>query len=110
MMFPKFVKHARRQIMPVTTQLYEALKDLLVVQYIPSTLLQQANGSIAKVVVKGTLKAEDQACLYEAVASLVSAMPPEQMRPALQMLLKGPAGNLTETLHAPPARLAADLQ
>lgn len=110
MMFPKFVKHARRQIMPVTTQLYEALKDLLVVQYIPSTLLHQANGSMAKVVVKGTLKAEDQACLYEAVASLVSAMPPEQMRPALQMLLKAPAGNLAETLHAPPARLSADLQ
>mmetsp|Transcript_73561 Transcript_73561/g.157660 ORF Transcript_73561/g.157660 Transcript_73561/m.157660 type:complete len:1027 (-) Transcript_73561:37-3117(-) len=109
-MFPRFLKLAKTQIVPFTEQIYNALKDLLVVQYIPSTLLPKSlDGSVAKVVVKGALKADDQAGLFEAVASLVAIMPPEQLRLALQMLLKGPADNLTEVLNAPPTRIAADI-
>jgi len=110
-MFSRFLKLAKKQIVPFTIQIYNALKDLMVVQYIPSNLVPvQVDGTLPKVVIKGTLKAEDQACLYEAIASLVSTMPPEQMRPALQMLLKQPADNLTEILSAPPARIATDVR
>jgi len=110
-MFSRFLKLARKQIVPFTTQIYNALKDLMVVQYIPSSLVPvQVDGTLPKVVIKGTLKAEDQACLYEAIASLVSTMSPEQMRPALQTLLKQPADNLTEILSAPSARIATDVR
>merc|ERR1719433_107365 len=63
-----------------------------------------------KVTVKGTVKAEDQACLYEAIASLVATLPAEQLRPSLQMLLRAPADNLAEILGAQPAKIASDLQ
>merc|ERR1719401_2734614 len=108
-MFSRFLKLAKKQIVPFTVQIYNALKDLLVVAYIPSSLVpKQLDGSMPRVTVKGTVKAEDQACLYEAIASLVATLPAEQVRPSLQMLLKAPADNLAEILGSPPARIAAD--
>jgi len=119
-MFSRFVKMLKKQIAPFAADIYEALKDLLAVQFIPSSLLPvQASGggatappaSTASVLVKGALKAEDQACLFEALAGLVSALPEEQMRPALQKLLEGPASNLAElATEAAQGRIAADTQ
>lgn len=110
-MLLRFLKVAKKQVAPFTVQIYEAVKDLMVVQYIPSSLMPtQADGTQPKVVVKGALKAEDQACLYEAIASLITALPAEQMRPSLQMLLKVPAEILTEILNAPPAKIGVDVQ
>jgi len=108
-MFSRFLKLAKKQIVPFTVQIYNALKDLMVVQYIPSSLVPvQVDGTIPTVVIKGAVKPDDQACLYEAIASLIATLPPEQMRPSLQMLLKAPADNLAEILGAAPARIATD--
>jgi len=101
----------KKQVVPFVVQMYEAMKDLLAVQYIPSSLVPvHADGMPSQVVLKGGLKAEDQGCLYEAISSLIIVMPPEQMRPALQLLLKDPAGNLTDILNAPPAKVASDVR
>eukprot|EP00747_Dinoflagellata_sp_TGD_P031985 gnl/TRDRNA2_/TRDRNA2_135663_c0_seq1.p1 gnl/TRDRNA2_/TRDRNA2_135663_c0~~gnl/TRDRNA2_/TRDRNA2_135663_c0_seq1.p1 ORF type:complete len:1053 (-),score=204.75 gnl/TRDRNA2_/TRDRNA2_135663_c0_seq1:92-3157(-) len=105
-MLSRFVKLVKLQVAPVTVQLYEALQDLLVVQYIPSTLVPA--GQEGKVVVRGALKLEDQASLYEALANLIAAMPAEQMRAALQLVLKSPAGNLTEIVSGAQSKLASD--
>mmetsp|Transcript_29813 Transcript_29813/g.55032 ORF Transcript_29813/g.55032 Transcript_29813/m.55032 type:complete len:1030 (+) Transcript_29813:29-3118(+) len=110
-MFGRFVKMARAQVAPFTMHVYEALQGLMVVPYIPSTLRPaQSNGQLPKVVVKGTLKTEDRGCLFEAIAMLIVCLPAEQMRPALQTVLKAPAGNLAEILNMAPARLATDVQ
>jgi len=110
-MFGRFVKLAKKQINPLTVQIHSALQDLLVVQYIPSALLPvQADGSLTKVVIKGSLKVEDQACLYEALASLVAGAPPEEMQAPLQLLLQGPAGNLSDMLSgSSSSRAASDM-
>ncbi|CAE8636508.1 unnamed protein product, partial [Polarella glacialis] len=110
-MFGRFVKLAKKQINPLTVQIHSALQDLLVVQYIPSALLPvQADGSLTKVVIKGSLKVEDQACLYEALASLVAGAPPEEMQAPLQLLLQGPAGNLNDMLSgSSSSRAASDM-
>lgn len=109
-MLSRFIKNVKQQVLPLTSHVYDALKDLLVVPFIPSALMPKPlpDGSLPKVAIKGALKADDQASLYEALAGLISAMPEEQKRPALQKLLEVPAGNLNEILNAAPARLAAD--
>jgi len=110
-MLPRLLKPMKKQVVPFVVQMYEAMKDLLAVQYIPSSLVPvHADGMPSQVVLKGGLKAEDQGCLYEAISSLIIVMPPEQMRPALQLLLKDPAGNLTDILNAPPAKVASDVR
>merc|ERR1712176_1497228 len=82
----------------------------MVVQYVPSSVMPvQFDGSVPKVVMKGGLKSEDQVALYEALASIVAGLPPEQLRPALQMLLQGPVGNLSEILAAAHT-VATDMQ
>lgn len=53
---------------------------------------------------------EDQGSLFEAVAGLAAAMPPEQLQPALQRMLEGPVANLAELLGADASRLASDTQ
>eukprot|EP00929_Paragymnodinium_shiwhaense_P098233 TRINITY_DN59749_c0_g1_i1.p1 TRINITY_DN59749_c0_g1~~TRINITY_DN59749_c0_g1_i1.p1 ORF type:complete len:1037 (+),score=228.11 TRINITY_DN59749_c0_g1_i1:43-3153(+) len=107
--FPRFVKMAKQQVVAFATHIYDALQDLLVVSYIPSSLLPvSTDGTVPIVLLKGGLRADDQAGLYEAIAGLVAALPPEQMRPALQMLLKGSAANLTELLNMPAERLRGD--
>eukprot|EP00435_Cladocopium_sp_Y103_P023214 s3355_g5.t1 len=64
-------------------------QDLLVVQYVPSALLPvQTEVSLTKIA----------AYLYEALASLVTSAKPEEHRPLLEMLLKGPAQTLSEIL------------
>jgi len=108
-MFSRFANISRAQMLRLTMQIFDSLKDLMVVQYVPSALLPvQPDGSLPKVVVKGTLNAEDRSSLYEAIASLVASMPQEQLRPSLQALLQGPAHNLAEICGSAPARLAAD--
>lgn len=110
-MLPRFVKLAKKQIVPFAVQIYDALKSLMEVTYIPSSLLPiQPDGSLPTLVIKGKLKIDDQASLHDAIASLVAAMAPDQMFPALQILLKGPVGNLTEIIGAPPPKVAADVQ
>lgn len=98
-MFGRFLKLVKAQAATLLTQIHEALQDLLVVQYVPSALLPvQAEVSLTKIAVKGSLKADDQAYLYEALASLVTSTKPEEHRPLLEMLLKGPAQTLSEIL------------
>mmetsp|Transcript_65594 Transcript_65594/g.212299 ORF Transcript_65594/g.212299 Transcript_65594/m.212299 type:complete len:1030 (+) Transcript_65594:63-3152(+) len=128
-MFARFIRTAKKEVVPFTADIYEALKDLLVVQYIPSSILQQAQAqaggspgaagiarsappSAPAILVQGALKVEDQACLFEALASLVAALPAsEHMRPALRRLLEGPVGTLAElSSEAAAARIASDPQ
>ncbi|CAJ1374295.1 unnamed protein product [Effrenium voratum] len=98
-MFGRFMKLVKAQAAPLVAQIQEALQDLLVVQYVPSALVPvQAEVSLTKVAIKGSLKADDQAYLFEALANLATASKPEELRPKLEMLLKGPAQNLTEIL------------
>mmetsp|Transcript_62679 Transcript_62679/g.149566 ORF Transcript_62679/g.149566 Transcript_62679/m.149566 type:complete len:1007 (+) Transcript_62679:64-3084(+) len=96
-MFGRFVKLVRVQAAALVVQIHEALRDLLIVQYVPSALLPvQAEVSLTKVAVKGALKADDQANLFEALACLAAASRPEELPAKLEMLLKGPAQNLSE--------------
>ncbi|CAE7483930.1 PSD [Symbiodinium microadriaticum] len=96
-MFGRFVKLVRVQAAALVVQIHEALQDLLIVQYVPSALLPvQAEVSLTKVAVKGALKADDQANLFEALACLAAASRPEELPAKLEMLLKGPAQNLSE--------------
>eukprot|EP00930_Biecheleria_cincta_P056989 TRINITY_DN42_c0_g2_i1.p1 TRINITY_DN42_c0_g2~~TRINITY_DN42_c0_g2_i1.p1 ORF type:complete len:1022 (-),score=209.04 TRINITY_DN42_c0_g2_i1:50-3115(-) len=110
-MFARFVKLVKTQVAPLAPQIYAALQDLLVVQFVPSALLPvQAEVPLTKVAIKGALKADDQACLYEALASLVACSPAEGSRAGLEMLLKSPAGNLSEILGgASAARSSTDM-
>ncbi|CAE7540246.1 XPOT [Symbiodinium pilosum] len=110
-MFGRFVKLVRVQAAPLVAQIHEALQDLLIVQYVPSALLPvQAEVSLTKVAIKGTLKADDQANLFEALASLATASSPEELPAKLEMLLKGPAQNLSEILSgAASARTGNDV-
>jgi len=108
-MLQRFVKTAKQEIMPYTVRVLEAVGDLLGVPFLPSSLVPvQVNGATPTVVVKGMLRADDQAFLYEAIATLVSSMPEEQMRPTLQLLLKASATNLSDILNASPARISSD--
>merc|ERR1719401_2812647 len=111
-MLSRFVKAAKTQVMPFAAHLYDALKDLLVVPFIPSSCMPppQPDGTLTRVVIKGALKADDQASLYESLAGLVAVLPPEQKQPAVQKLLEGPIANLMEIFNAPAAKLAQDMQ
>jgi len=98
-MFGRFIKLVKTQAAALLTQIHEALQDLLIVQYVPSALLPvQAEVPLTKVAIKGALKADDQANLFEALASLITASQPEELNAKLQMLLKGPAQNLSDIL------------
>lgn len=110
-MFGRFIKVVKKPAAPLLTQIHEALQDLLVVQYVPSALVPvQAEVSLTKIAIKGSLKADDQANLFEALATLVTAAPTEQQRCMLEMLLKGPAQNLGEILSgASTARCGNDV-
>ncbi|CAE7401164.1 xpot [Symbiodinium sp. CCMP2456] len=110
-MFGRFVKLVRVQAAALVAQIHEALQDLLIVQYVPSALLPvQAEVSLTKVAVKGALKADDQANLFEALACLAAASRPEELPAKLEMLLKGPAQNLSEIVtDAAAARAGNDI-
>eukprot|EP00434_Breviolum_minutum_P028539 symbB.v1.2.025245.t1/scaffold2441.1/size78965/3 len=106
-MFGRFVKIVKTQAAPLLSQIQEALQDLLVVQYVPSALLPvQAEVSLTKIAIKGSLKADDQGCLYEALASLVTSAKVEEQRSMLETLLKGPAQTLSEILSRSSTDLA----